>query len=900
MSTHDALSKAFEQAAALSGPAREDFLHALKAKQPDIANEVASLLMFHASDPDRSADGRDRAAAGSGTGSSLLDRPAAALLGTTSSGGHAAFEDEPSLPPGTLLSADGLGEPGDGSTWSFKIIDELGRGGMGVVYEAEQAFPSRRVALKLMRGGIARGATTVPSNGHGAAGGGSAARRLMLEAEALGALHHPGIAHVYAAGTLRLVLDPTRQADAPPPAVSRWLFISMELVEGPTLGVWAKDRSLRAKVAIVAEICGAVEHAHQRGVVHRDLKPGNVLIEMGGGGQTSTGRVAQHAPPVVGQPKVLDFGVASLSNRTRRPDATLNIARGQLIGTLRYMSPEQARSGGGPGAAATPIADSRSDVYALGAILYELVTGTPPIPVDNASIIGAVERIVSQTPARPQGLANVLGRRTAADLETVLFKALAKEPGERYQHASDLGADLRRVLMDEPISARPPTLGEQLFRLVRRNRVAAAGVLAGMALLLVGASVAMWQAVRATRALDVARDETALSASALKFMQRMVSAGTPAETRGQDVTVREMLRSAARDIKNAPEDRATAAACRMLAEALRESGSPAEGEPLARRALAIERRLSGEESRTAIDAAVEVAHLASMLGKEAEARNEARRLYALCQRVYGPDDQLTLRSAMTLQFTLGENGPAEREEGERLVRDVVARLSRQVPPNDRRLLVVKNDLTALLLNQGRGADALPLAQEVHDLRVESLGVDHPDTIVSMSNLTAALSLNGRRDDALAVNTRAVGVAQSVLGPDHPSTLFVKFNRAQLLAQTGKLEEAEAEAKAVWEGRIKRLGPDTRLTLTSQGLYAALLLEQKRLDEAEPLITSLVQRSERSLGSADEDTHQTIALLWDLADARKDKAGMDAAAARLKGTRYDPAKLQQPPELPQPK
>ncbi len=900
MNAHDAVFKAFEEASALVGAARAEYLRNLKAMQPDLAEEVASLLQFHDAEAEQTSgdETASRKTAGAASRSSLLDRPAAALLGVTSSGDYKALEDEPTLSPGTLLSADGLGEPGEGSTWSFKIIGELGRGGMGVVYEAEQAFPSRRVALKLLRGGTASGDTTIPTRGTGVGAAGSQARRLMLEAEALGALHHPGIAHVYAAGTLRLVLDPTRLADAPPPAASRWLFISMELVEGPTLGVWAKDRSLREKVAIVAEICDAVEHAHQRGVVHRDLKPGNVLVEMGG--QTSTDRIAQHAPPVVGQPKVLDFGVASLTNRTRKPDATLNIARGQLIGTLRYMSPEQARGGGGPAmgpaAADARIADSRSDVYALGAILYELVAGTPPIPVDDASIIGAVERIVSQTPARPRGLSNILGRRTAADLETVLFKALAKEPGDRYQHASDLGADLNRVLADEPISARPPTSGEQFMRLVRRNRVAATALAAGLALVLMGGAVATWQAIVATHALAKAREEAAVSRSALYFMGRMIASSSPRETRGQDVTVREMLRASVREVRSMPDDRATATACRLLAEALQEVGEPVEAEPLARRALSIDRELLGENDRETIEAGVLSAHIATQRGRQTEAIAQARAWREIALSRYGPDDRLTLRTAMVLEYALGADNPDEVAEAEALLRDTIDRMRRTMPASDRSVFAAMNDLCALLLTSHRPAEALPLAEEVYSARVAALGEDHPDTIMSMGNLTAALSSVGKFDRALELNARNIELALKVLGPDHPSTQYARTNRAQLLLRTGRFKEAEGVAKEVWEARKRRLGPDTRLTMDSRGVYIASILAQARFNEADPLIREYIARNEELFGPKDDDTLKAITLLYDLAEGKGDKEELAAVTKRLKGTRFDPETATQLPPV----
>lgn len=912
MSDSDAISRAFVRAADLDGPELAAFLDDLRRDDPATAEEVASLLRYHHEDPAGLPGTEPDAVAPVTPMKSVLDRPAVALLGLGENEDGEAIDEDPPLPPGTLLSAEAVGQreqdEGNDAGWSYRVIRELGRGGMGVVYEAEQVFPARRVAIKLLRGGIGSGGTTVPSKTSaspsrqlstpvvGASGG--AARRLMLEAEALGALHHPGIAHVHAAGTLRLVSEPADSAGAVPGrTIRRWLFISMELVEGPSLGEWGKDRTIREKIAMLADVCDAVEHAHQRGVVHRDLKPGNVLIETGGGG--AAGSESPHrsmSPPVAAQPKVLDFGVARISGRSRasRPNATLNIGSGQLIGTLRYMSPEQAGVGASTPAGGLPVADSRSDVYSLGAILYELLTGTPPIPVDDASIVGAVERITSQTPARPRNLASEIGKRSAADLETVLLKSLEKDPAARYQHAAALGEDLRRVLRDEPISARPPTSREQLMRLVRRNKVAAAAISAGMMLLLVGAAIATWQAVRATQALERAQTEAEVSQSALWFMQRMIYASSPEETRGQDVTVREMLSAAVIEARSMPDDRAAAAACRLLAESLQDIGEPAQAEPLARRALAIHRATHGEKHPDTIQSGLQVAHISSQRGQRS-ALNEARAWRDMAVAEQGPDSSLALKAAMTLEYCLDPNIPEQAAESEAILNDTVQRMTRLHGRHGRTTLSALSDLAALYLNLQRPADALPLAQEVFDARAALLGEDHPETIVSMGNLTAAVANVGQNDRALELNARTIELAERVLGADHPSTQYARSIRAQLFLRQARFKDAETQARAVLDARTRRLGPDTRLAMQARGLYITCVMAQGRLDEAEKMIREYITRNETLFGVNDDDTLLSVTLLYDLAEAKGDKATLDAVTQRLKGSRYDPAKaVQQPP------
>ena len=300
----------------------------------------------------------------------------------------------------------------------YRVLRRLGSGGMGVVFEAEQRSPRRTVALKVLRPGRR---------------GSAALKRFEREAELLGRLDHPGVARVYEAGTY---------ADAGGPRP----FLAMELVEGRTLRDYlaGEQPPTEARLALFAAVCDAVQHAHQRGVVHRDLKPSNVLVGPGG------------------RPKVVDFGIARATDIDVRR-ATLATEAGQLVGTLAYMSPEQAA--GDPGAV-----DTRADVYALGALLHEMLAGRPPRDLEGLSVPAALRAIREEEPPR-------LGRLRPAlrgDLEAIAARALARDPAARYASASDLAADVRRFLAHEPVSARAPGIGRQLALLARRHRAATA------------------------------------------------------------------------------------------------------------------------------------------------------------------------------------------------------------------------------------------------------------------------------------------------------------------------------------------------------------------------------------------------------------------------------------------
>ncbi len=336
----------------------------------------------------------------------------------------------------------------------YTILDRLGSGGMGVVYLAEQEYPRRKVALKVVRPGAVS---------H------SLLRRFEHEASALGQLAHPGVGQIYEAGVADVQ---TANGEA-----GRWPFFAMEYVRGESLSEYVRRvrPSVRRRLELIASICDAVHHAHQKGVIHRDLKPANILV-----GED-------------GQAKILDFGIARLTDADMQT-VTAQTEVGQLIGTLPYMSPEQVT-----GVSAN--VDTRSDVYALGAICYELLTGHLPHEVENRSIPEAVRIIRDEEPARLSSVDTAF----RGDLETIVTRALAKDKTRRYQSASEFAADLRNYLGHRPIVARPPTTFYQLRMFARRNKVLVGGVVATFAALVIGIAGITVQTAKVTRERDHAR-----------------------------------------------------------------------------------------------------------------------------------------------------------------------------------------------------------------------------------------------------------------------------------------------------------------------------------------------------------------------------------------------------------
>jgi hypothetical protein len=399
----------------------------------------------------------------------------------------------------------------------YRVVGVLGEGGMGIVYEAEQDQPRRRVALKVIKPGLATSERLW---------------RFAHESKALGRLQHPGIAQIYEASTAD-----TGSGEQP--------YFAMEFIRGQSLLTYAQENRLntRQRLELVAKICDAVQHAHQRGLIHRDLKPGNILVDRSG------------------QPKILDFGVARVTESDLNP--TLETSFGQIVGTLAYMSPEQVR-------ADPQEVDTRSDVYSLGVILYELLSGRLPHVVGRNQIHEALQLIRE---AEPTPLSSI-DRSCRGDIETIVNKALEKDKTRRYASALDLSSDIQRYLRDEPIAARPPSATYQMGKFIRRHRALVAGVAAIFVVLMGGIVASMSQARRANRAgglalmqRDRAETEARTSAEVQRFIEDIFETNSSDQTdpiKARQTTARQLLDIGARKI-DSELDGAPAAKERMLA-----------------------------------------------------------------------------------------------------------------------------------------------------------------------------------------------------------------------------------------------------------------------------------------------------------------------------------------------
>jgi len=632
---------------------------------------------------------------------------------------------------GVLRETGLLAELGPGARFveGFRILREIGRGGSGVVFEAEQAGPRRAVALKLLR--------RTP--------GDNDARHFRREVAALARLEHPGIAALHAAGE-------TPDGDR---------YLAMELVRGLPLNRHAAEwnLSLTDRLALFVAACDAVAFAHGRGVIHRDLKPSNILVAV--------------SPDGAPAPKVLDFGLARILD----PDAgagTPSLAAtlteiGDVSGTLPYMSPEQA-----PG---DPLAiDARTDVYSLGVVLYELLTGRLPLDLDRTSVTGAIRAICDAAPTRPRAIRPDLPR----DLETITLKALEKDADRRYPSAAALADDVRRFLGHEPIAARRPTPAYRAARFVRRHRLGVlASTLAALALLAT-AAVATAQAVRAARneARALHEAETALEVS--RFMQDLFAS---VEHGRHDTTLRDALDDAARRLDagalrgrpaiEAPVRNAVGNAYRAL-------GLLDDAERHMTLALEIARRDLPplHEQRLSIlnDLGLLCKERADFAGAERYLRETVEARIA----AHGPDDRRTGKALANHAAALVDLGELDRAHD---AMDAALRSARRHEDEDpENLAACLNTLGKLEHRRGQLERSEALFRESLERVLAHFGDEHPAVAVVTMNLAAVLADRGDTPGAAALYRAALDLRTRLHGPDHPATLAAANALDSLRAQ----------------------------------------------------------------------------------------------------------------------
>jgi tetratricopeptide (TPR) repeat protein len=696
---------------------------------------------------------------------------------------------EPGAPSGVASSATDVEQlPRIGR---YRILRLLGEGGMGSVYEAEQEQPRRRVALKVIKTAWASSELL---------------RRFELEFQTLGRLHHPGIAQIYEAGSAE-----TGFGSQP--------FFAMELIQGKPLVDYASAHHLnmRQRLELMIKICAAVEHAHQRGIIHRDLKPGNIMVDESG------------------QPKVLDFGLARVTDGDMQ--ATRQTDMGQLLGTLAYMSPEQVM--------ADPLAlDTRSDVYALGVILYELLAGKLPYQVSR-QVVEMVKTIQQVDPTRLSSL----NRAYRGDVDTIVGKALEKDKTRRYGSAAELAADLRRYLEDRPIAAKPASTSYQLQKFARRNKTLVVGIAAVFLTLVIGVVVSTWQAVRARQAERRAQTEAATAQAVVSFLQNDLLGQASAYNQSKpdpDIKVRTALdRAAARTGgKFAGHPDVEASIRDTMGQTYTDLGLYPEARKQFEQALDLEQRALGEKNPHTLKTMSRLARVAELQGKYPEAEALLTQAIAMQRRVLGSEHPDTLYSMVNLLTVYGREG---KQVPEALGSETLAIERRVLGPEHPDTLALMNNLANGYQSDGKFAQAEALHSQALETQRRVLGPEHPDTLKSMGNLANVYEDEGKYPQAEALYSQTLELQRRVLGPEHPETLGSMDNLASAYADEGKYALAETLHSQTLEIRRRVLGPKHPGTLGSMDNLAGDYADEGKYAQAEALFSRTVEMMRSTLG-----------------------------------------------------
>jgi len=697
-------------------------------------------------------------------------------------------------------SCEQPGHPLPATIGRYRIIRLLGEGGMGTVYEAEQEEPRRLVALKVIK----LGQTTREQ-----------LRRFRRESQALARLQHPGIAQIYESGT-------TDTGFGPQP------YFAMEFIRGLPLRNHAELHALhsRQRLALMVKVCEAVHHAHQRGLIHRDLKPGNILVDESG------------------QPKVLDFGVARITQADAQDSVeppTMQTGLGQLIGTLSYMSPEQVMG--------DPLeVDTRSDVYSLGVILYELLSGRLPYQLSHHQLPEAVLTIREE---EPDSLSSI-SRDCRGDIETIVRKALEKDKSRRYASAAELGADIERYLNDEPIAARPPSAAYQLQKFARRHRGLMAAVVSVFVVLLGGIAVTTWMAVRAGRA-------EAESRAVNEFLQNDLLAQAGARTQAgpstrpdPDLKVRTALDRAAGRISSrfGNQPLVEASLQQTIGNAYLDLGLYPQAQTHIERALDLRRRLLGEEHPDTLSVMNDLEMLYRNQGKYAQAEPLASTVLTIRQHRLGeehPDTLDAMNNLGLLYRSEGKSAPAEQ------VLSKVLEIRRRVSgEEDSDTLYAMNNLGVVYQIEGNYAQAETILSKALEIRQRVSGQEHPDTLIVTDNLGTVYYRQKKYAQAESLWTKNLEIRRRVLGEEHPDTLDSLQNLGAVYRAEGKFAQAEPLLTAAMEAKLRVLGGEHPFTLTSMLSLATLYHYERKYSQAEPLMEKAVAAQGRVLGQEHPD------------------------------------------------
>jgi len=699
----------------------------------------------------------------------------------------------------------------------YRVVSELGRGGMGTVYLAERADDeyAARVAVKVVRGGLLLD---------------TAASRFRSERQILADLDHPNIARLLDGGTTD---------DGLP-------YLVMEYVDGETIDHYCDHHNLSParRIELFREVCQAVEHAHRHLIVHRDLKPGNILVTADG------------------TPKLLDFGIAKLLDPSSMPHTVAPTDSALRLMTPAYASPEQVR--GGPITVAT-------DVYALGVVLYELLCGHLPYEIDGAAGPAEIERVVCEAiPERPSirvsrdrdptertegsgsitaeelgrrrgGTVAQVRRRLAGDLDRIVLMALRKEPERRYPSVDQFSADLDRHLQGLPVLAQPDTWGYRAERFVRRHPVGVAAVVGFLLLSTAFAGVMAVQASRLARERDVAEVQRQAAEQVSNYLVDVFGSSDPNESMGDTVTARELLDRGTERLPDLDDQPAVQSALMdVIGRAYQNLGDYEQAAPFIDSALAMRERLYGTDNLELAATLVSAADLAYELGDYDTARDRYRASLDIRRRLLGEDADLVVETWVGLADALVDLN--ETEAAEEAYRGALAAATVRHGLKHELVATALVNLSGLVRGAGRLDEADSLGTLGLALRRELFGNDHLDVAHALNQLASTKRLKGETEAALAVAQEGLAIRRRVYGGDHVEIAASLGNVAGLLGMTGDVDGA-VEARREMLAMLRRiLGNDHPYIAAGTSSLGSALFAAGDLSEAEAVLRESVRIS----------------------------------------------------------
>jgi serine/threonine protein kinase len=767
------------------------------------------------------------------------------------------------------MSLDGqsIAQPGT-VIGPYKLMEQIGEGGMGLVFIAEQQIPVRRkVALKLIKPGMDSKQVIA---------------RFEAERQALAMMDHPNIAKVHDGGVT---------------SEGRPYFV-MELVKGlPITDYCDKSRlGTRQRLELFLDVCHAVQHAHQKGIIHRDLKPSNILVEV------------HDVRPLV---KIIDFGISKAIGQ-RLTDKTLYTGMAHMVGTPMYMSPEQA------GLSSLDV-DTRSDVYSLGVLLYELLTGTTPFESEALKKAGYDEmrRIIrEEEPPKPSTRVSTLQeaalstiaeqrglepRRLTVDfrgeLDWIVMRSLEKDRDRRYETASAFAVDIERYLNDEQVQACPPSAGYRLRKFARRHRVALATSGLVATALLFGTAVSVWQAIEATDArqladerLDnekqaraneererkVANERRQQAEATANLLESVFKNLNPGEEKNDGLDLKQRLIAHLGEVADELEHEATdpltqARLQHVLGSAFNSLGEANKAVIQFQRSLKKRQEKVGPDHADTLGSMSELAEAYHQAGKLDLALPLFEQTLEKMKVTLGPDHPDTLNCMSGLASAYQDAGKLDLALS--LHKETLEKRKVKLGPDHLDTLINVHNLACAYLHASKPDLALPLIEETLEKWKAKCGPDHRNTLMTMNLLGEAYQQVGKPDLAEPLYVQLLEKFNAKCGPDHPETLMAMGNLAAAYWAGGKLDLALPLNEQTLEKTKLKLGPDHPTTLLSMTILGATYRRAGKLDLALPLLEQALEKTKTKLGP---DHSWTLQSMHNLAAAYQDAGKLDQA------------------------